>query len=149
MAISGSIGAAWGSICLFQAIFPRAFLPKFRFFLGGLLGGLFQLFDRTPAGHMNTLYAARTSVDSFWKVGVKHGWWKGIRGGDVWLFVAALALVNVVYDVGKATAVRKDSAMMMIKVLRGEIELGLQKKTEQATEATMTEGEEEEEVKGG
>ncbi|EXJ80746.1 hypothetical protein A1O3_07030 [Capronia epimyces CBS 606.96] len=128
MAISGSIGAAWGSICLFQTIFPRSFLPKFRFFLGGLLAGLFQLVDRTPAGHMNALYAARTSVNSLWKVGVKHGWWRGIRGGDVWLFVASLALVNVVYDLGKNTAATQDGALKLIKVLRGEVELGLQKR---------------------
>ncbi|KAJ4523240.1 hypothetical protein HRR78_000736 [Exophiala dermatitidis] len=130
-AISGSIGAAWGSICLFQAIFPRSFLPKFRFFLGGLLAGMFQLFDRTPAGHMNALYAARTSVYSLWKVGVKHGWWRGIRGGDVWLFVASLALVNVVYDLGRHTAAGQDSALKLVKVLRGEVELGLQNKPTQ------------------
>ncbi|KAL2443613.1 hypothetical protein ABEF95_007895 [Exophiala dermatitidis] len=130
-AISGSIGAAWGSICLFQAIFPRSFLPKFRFFLGGLLAGMFQLFDRTPAGHMNALYAARTSVYSLWKVGVKHGWWRGIRGGDVWLFVAFLALVNVVYDLGRHTAAGQDSALKLVKVLRGEVELGLQNKPTQ------------------
>ncbi|KIX02410.1 uncharacterized protein Z518_08351 [Rhinocladiella mackenziei CBS 650.93] len=140
MAISGSIGAAWGSICFFQAIFPRYFLPKFRFVLGGLLGGLFQLFDRTPAGHMNSLYAARTSVDSLWKVGVKHGWWRPIRGGDVWLFVAGLALVNVVYDLGKGTAAGQDRAMSLIKMLRGEVELGLQKKKEKATMTEAVEG---------
>ncbi|KAK6371547.1 hypothetical protein LTS17_008798 [Exophiala oligosperma] len=140
LAISGSIGVAWGSICLFQALLPRAVVPKFRFFLGGFLGGLFQLFDRTPAGHMASLYTARTSVDSLWKVGVKHRWWKGIRGGDVWLFVAALGLVNVVYDLGKDTAAGKDSAMTLIKILRGEIEVGLPQKKKE-------EEEEEEEVK--
>jgi hypothetical protein len=67
-------------------------------------------------------------VDSFWKVGVKHRWWKGIRGGDVWLFVAALALVNVVYDVGQNTPAAKDRAMVLIRVLRGQVELGLQTK---------------------
>ncbi|KAL6246592.1 hypothetical protein RBB50_006830 [Rhinocladiella similis] len=134
LAISGSIGVAWGSICLFQALLPRVVLPKFRFFLGGFLGGMFQLFDRTPAGHMASLYTARTSVDSLWKIGVKHRWWKGIRGGDVWLFVAALGLVNVVYDLGKDTAAGKDSAMTLIKILRGEIEVGLPKKKKEEKE---------------
>ncbi|KAK5230973.1 hypothetical protein LTR72_000153 [Exophiala xenobiotica] len=146
LAISGSIGVAWGSICLWQALFPRAFLPKFRFFLGGMLGGTFQLFDQTPAGHMTTLYTARTSVDSLWKVGVKHGWWKGIRGGDVWLFVAALGLINVVYDLGRDTPAAQDSAMTLIKVLRGEIDIGLPKKKTEVevdvkSEEVQTEGE--------
>jgi hypothetical protein len=140
VAVAGSIGASWGTICLFQIILPRAFLPKFRFFLGGLLGGAFQLFDRTAAGHANSLYAARMSVDSLWKVGVKHRWWKGIKGGDVWVFVASLALVNVVYDLGKDTPAGQDRALALIKVLRGEVELGLRKKHETATEATMTDG---------
>jgi hypothetical protein len=146
LAISGSIGVAWGSICLWQALFPRSFLPKFRFFLGGMLGGTFQLFDQTPAGHMTTLYTARTSVDSLWKVGVKHGWWKGIRGGDVWLFVAALGLINAVYDLGRDTPAAQDSAMTLIKVLRGEIDIGLPKKktevdVEVKSEEVQTEGE--------
>lgn len=143
VAVSGAIGAAWGSICLFQAVFPRSFLPKFRFFLGGLLAGCFQWFDRTPGGHMNSVYAARMSVDSLWKVGVKHGWWRGLRGGDVWLFVASLALVNVVYDLGKNTAAGEDSALKLIKVLRGETDLGLQKKKkeeESEKHATLSEG---------
>jgi len=132
LAISGIIGTSWGSICLFAAILPRSFLPRFRFFLGGLLGGAFQFLDRTPAGHANALYAARTSVDSLWKVGVKHRWWKGIKGGDVWLFVAALTIVNVVFDLGKDTAVGRDRAMMLIRVLRGEFELGLPQKVQTA-----------------
>lgn len=137
-AITGSIGMAWASICLFQIILPRAFIPKFRFFFGGLLGGLFSLADLTPSGHLTSLYTARTSVDSLWKVGVKHRWWKGIKAGDVWLFVAALALENVVYDFGKDTPASEDQAMTMVKVLRGEIELGLPKREQQTSEGTST-----------
>ncbi|KAJ9609490.1 hypothetical protein H2200_005817 [Cladophialophora chaetospira] len=139
IAIAGSIGASWGTICLFQILLPRAFIPKFRFFVGGLLGGMFQLFDRTTYGHANSLYAARTSVDSLWKVGVKHRWWKGVKGGDVWVIVASLALVNVVYDLGRNTKAGEDTVMKLIKVLRGEIELGLQKRKNTAVEATTTE----------
>lgn len=138
LATTGAIGASWGSICLFQIILPRALLPKFRFFLGGSLGGLFQLLDRTPAGHATDMYAARSSADSLWKVGVKRGWWKGFRGGDVWLFVAALALVNVVFDLGQNTNAAGDRAMGLIRVLRGEIELGLQKKRTLSSDATTT-----------
>lgn len=141
VAICGSIGAAWGTICLFQSILPRKFLPQFRFFLGGFLGGMFQLFDTTAAGHVNALYAARTSVDSLWKVGVKRRWWKGIKAGDVWLFVAALALTNVVYDLGRTTAAGQDRAMALIRVLRGEIELGMQEKKQKAAVTTEEEQE--------
>jgi len=128
VAVAGSIGASWGTICLFQMILPRAFIPTFRFFVGGLLGGLFQVFDRTTAGHANALYVARLSVDSLWKVGVKHKWWKGVKGGDVWVLVASLALINVVYDRRNGTAAEHDSTMGLVKVLRGEVELGLPKK---------------------
>ena len=133
IAIAGSIGASWGTICLFQMILPRAFVPTFRFFVGGLVGGLCQLFDRTAAGHANSLYAARTSVDSLWKVGVKHNWWRGVSGGDVWVFVASLALVNAVYDFGKGTPAEQDRAMGLVRVLRGEVELGLPKRTKKKT----------------
>lgn len=140
LATTGSIGMSWASICLFQIILPRAFLPQFRFFFGGLLGGLFQLVDRTPSGHLTSLYTARTSVDSLWKVGVKHRWWKGIKAGDVGLFVAALALVNVVYDLGTGTSASQDQVMGLVKVLRGEIELGLPKKEQETiSEGTTTE----------
>jgi hypothetical protein len=130
MAISGAIGASWGTICLFQAILPRALFPQFRFFLGGLLGGCFQIFDRSSVGHGNTMYAARTSVDSLWKVGVKRRWWRPIKGGDAALFVAALAILNVCADIGGAVA-QKDKSMLLIKVLRGEVELGLQRQKKQ------------------
>ena len=136
VAISGAIGVSWGSICLFANILPRSLLPKSRFFLGGLLGGMFQIVDRTAAGHANAMYASRTSVDSLWKVGVKRRWWRPIKGGDVWLFVACVAVYNVVYDLGRDTEVSKDRSMSIVKLLRGEIEVGLQqeKKADAATE---------------
>jgi hypothetical protein len=126
-AISGAIGASWGSICLFAAIFPRTFLPRSRFFLGGFLGGCFQFLDRTKAGKANSLYAARVSVDSLWKVGVKHGWWKGLQGGDVVVFIAGLALMNAVYEL--QDKVCEDKVMqLLLKALRGELEIGLRGK---------------------
>jgi hypothetical protein len=132
-AISGAIGASWGSICLFAAIFPRAFLPRFRFFLGGFLGGCFQFLDRTAAGRVNALYAARVSVDSLWKVGVKHGWWKGVAGGDVIVFVAGLALLDVVYEL-REKAVEDAGMKMVVKVLRGDVEVGLRGNGEEQLE---------------
>lgn len=122
IAICGAIATSWGSICLFNNILPRKVFPQFRFFLGGLLGGAFAIVDQGASGHENALYATRTSLDSLWKVGKKRGWWKGVKGGDVWLFVAALAAMNVIHD----WHTQKDASMKLVKVLRGETEIGLQ-----------------------
>lgn len=132
-AISGAIGTSWGSICLFAALLPRTFLPRFRFFLGGSLGGCFQFLDRTTAGRANSLYATRVSVDSLWKVGVKHGWWRGVQGGDVLLFVVGLALLNAVYEL-RERAVEDKSIKTMMKILRGEAEIGLGQKGQTQSE---------------
>jgi hypothetical protein len=129
-AISGAIGASWGSICLFATIFPRTFLPKFRFFLGGFLGGCFQFLDRTSAGRANTLYATRVSANSLWKVGVKHGWWRGVKGGDVWVFVAGLVVLNLVYE-ARAEAIDSRAVRGLMRVLRGEAEIGVANKRDE------------------
>jgi hypothetical protein len=97
MFLSLAIGSSWGSICLFQNILPRTFLPTQRFFLGGFIGGLFGFLQRN-GGRGQFLYSARASIDSAWKVGRKRGWWRGVRGGDVWIFVASLAVMNAIYD---------------------------------------------------
>jgi len=89
------------------------------------LGGCFQFLDRTPNGRVNALYAARVSVDSLWKVGVKHGWWRGVKAGDVWVFVAGLAALNVVYETREG-AVDSGVVRWMMRVLRGEAEIGLE-----------------------
>lgn len=124
-AISGAIGLSWGSICLFAAILPRRFLPNFRFFLGGFLGGCCQIFDRTSAGRTNAIYAARVSVDSLWKVGVKHRWWKGIKGGDVLITVASLALLNSIYELQKDERMmqRDQGVWKVLRIFRGEQDL--------------------------
>lgn len=49
-------------------------------------------------GHGHFLYSIRLSIDSVWKVGKKRGWWKGVRGGDVMVIVAGLAVMNVVFE---------------------------------------------------
>ncbi|KPI43185.1 uncharacterized protein AB675_6956 [Cyphellophora attinorum] len=128
-ALTGAIGVSWASICLFQQIFPRKFLPQFRFVLGGFLGGLFQIVEgNSSAGYANSMYAARTSVDSLWKVGVKRGWWRGVKGGDVYVLVAAMAVLNVCWDVGGERLRREQRMLRVLKVLRGEVELGLGEK---------------------
>ena len=67
----------------------------------------------------NFLYCARLSIDSLWKVGVKHGWWKGFKSGDVFVFVASLALLDVVYE-ARPRAVRGSVLRKGMGVVRGD-----------------------------
>jgi hypothetical protein len=116
--LAGAVGTSWGSICALQSIFPRHFLATQRWFLSGFLGGLWAFLDR-KAGRSNFLYSTRLSVDSLWKVGVKRGWWKGVKNGDVLLFVVSLALVNVVYE-REPKAVSSGVVRKGLGVMRGE-----------------------------
>ena len=116
--ISGAIGTSWGSICLFQNIFPRNFLPTQRWFLGGFLGGLWAFLERKN-GRANFMYTARLSIDSLWKVGSKRGWWRGIKNGDVLLFTLSLATINVLYEMSPRS-VNSGVARKGLGVLRGE-----------------------------
>lgn len=58
-------------------------------------------------------------MDSVWKVGVKRGWWKSLKGGDVWLFVAALAVINAVYTKDQ-NAIKGGAVRRVIAGLRGD-----------------------------
>ena len=58
-------------------------------------------------------------MESAWKVGVKRRWWKGIKGGDVWLFVMALATINVIFTKDK-DAVTSGMVRRIAAGLRGE-----------------------------
>ncbi|KAK5001145.1 hypothetical protein LTR66_000113 [Elasticomyces elasticus] len=113
--ITGAIGTSWGSICFFSNYLPRTTLATQRWFLGGFLGGLWAFVVRRGE-RSNFLYSARLSLDSFWKVGVKHDWWKGVKGGDVYVFVASLALLNIVYEARpgavRGGAIRKGMGML-------------------------------------
>lgn len=95
--ITGLIGTSWASVCLMVHYLPRNLLTTRRFYLAGFISGMWAFLDR-KAGRSNFLYVARMSIDSFWKVGVKHGWWKGVKNGDVLLFVASLAIINSIYE---------------------------------------------------
>ena len=61
------------------------------------MGGMWAFVDR-KGGRGQVMYSMRMSIDSFWKAGKKRGWWKGVQGGDIAVFVASLALMNVVYE---------------------------------------------------
>ncbi|PNS15871.1 hypothetical protein CAC42_7977 [Sphaceloma murrayae] len=116
--ITGAIGSAWGSICLFNAVLPRTFLSTQRFFLGGMVGGSWAYVARRGE-RGNFLYCLRLSLDSFWKVGKRRGWWKGVQGGDVLVFTAAMAVLGTVYETRKA-AVRGPVLRKGIAWARGE-----------------------------
>lgn len=116
--ITGAIGTSWGSICLFNNYLPRGMLPTLRWFLGGFLGGLWAYVARNGE-RGNFLYSLRLSIDSLWKVGRKRGWWKGIKNGDVLVFVASLALLNAVYE-GRPAAVKGAVVRKGMGMLSGE-----------------------------
>jgi hypothetical protein len=116
--ITGSIGTSWGSICLFNQILPKGFLPTQRWFLGGFFGGLWAYIARHKE-RGNFLYSLRLSLDSLWKVGRKRNWWRGVKNGDVLVFVASLALLGAVYE-AKPGAVRGPVLRKGMGMLRGE-----------------------------
>ncbi|KAK5736684.1 hypothetical protein LTR17_007188 [Elasticomyces elasticus] len=116
--LTGSIGTSWASICFFSNYLPRNTLPTQRWFLGGFIGGLWAFVARRNE-RSNFLYSARVSIDSTYKVGKKHGWWKGLRGGDVLIFVVSLAVLNIVYE-KDAAAVKGPMIRKALSSLRGE-----------------------------
>ena len=116
--ITGAIGTSWGSICLFQNALPRNVLPTQRWFFGGALGGLWAFLERRN-GRSNFLYSTRLSMDSLWKVGVKRGWWRSVKNGDVLLFVASLAVIQGVYEVDPK-AVNGGVIRKSLGMLRGD-----------------------------
>jgi hypothetical protein len=114
---TGAISTAWASICFFQAYLPRHMLATQRFFLGGFLAGLWGFVERKN-GRGVFLYSARTSVDSLWKVGVKRRWWRAMKGGDLWVFVVALAITGAVYE-KDARAIREGNWRKGVSWIRG------------------------------
>ncbi|KAK0334487.1 hypothetical protein LTR91_007223 [Friedmanniomyces endolithicus] len=116
--LTGAIGTSWASICFFSNYLPRNTLLTQRWFLGGFIGGLWAFVARRNE-RSNFLYSARVSIDSTYKVGKKRGWWRGVRGGDVMVFVASLAVLNLVYEKDPA-AVKGPMVRKALSSLRGE-----------------------------
>ncbi|KAI1097386.1 hypothetical protein F4804DRAFT_327757 [Jackrogersella minutella] len=114
---TGAISTAWASVCFFQTWLPRTFLPTQRFFLGGFLAGMWAWLERKE-GRGVFLYSARASVDSLWKVGTKRRWWRAMKGGDVWLFVLALAITGAVYE-RDAKGIRESNVRKGVSWARG------------------------------
>lgn len=128
--VSGAIGTSWASICLFQSLLPAVVLPTQRFFFSGFLGGLWAFVVKGIARDdiMNTV---RLSIDSLWKVGRKKGWWRGGRGGDVWLFVVGMMAINAVFE-HNPKSIRGGLVRKSLSSLRGE---GLRDPVAEAEEA--------------
>jgi hypothetical protein len=116
--VTGAVGTAWGSVCLMQHLLPGRLLPTKRWVLGGALGGMWAFMER-KTGRGNFLFSARLSMDSLWKVGVKRGWWKGVKNGDVLLFVASLAFAQVIYEINPK-AVNSPIVRKALSMLRGD-----------------------------
>ncbi|KAK4495835.1 hypothetical protein PRZ48_013103 [Zasmidium cellare] len=116
--ITGAIGTSWGSICLFNNTLPRSMLPTQRWFLGGFLGGLWAYVARSEERD-NFMYSFRLSVDSLYKVGKKRRWWRGVKNGDVLVFVMSLAVINFVYE-ARSEAVVGGLNRKLASMMRGE-----------------------------
>jgi hypothetical protein len=97
---------------------PRRVLPTKRWILGGALGGMWAFMER-KTGRGNFLFSTRLSLDSLWNVGVKRGWWKGVKNGDVLLFTASLVLMQVMYE-HDAKSVDSPVVRKVLSLLRGD-----------------------------
>lgn len=115
--ITGALGTSWGFLCLCQHYLPRRFFPRSRFFLAGIIGGLWAAVERKD-GRAGFLYMFRVSVVSAWKVAKKKRWIRPVKAGDVLLFTLALALVNSIYEFDRE-AVNSVVGRKVLASLRG------------------------------
>lgn len=86
-------------------------------YLAGALGGMWAFVHRGQ-GRANFLYALRITIMSVWKTLKKRTGVKGVKGGDVWLFVGALAVINAIYE-RDGGAVTGGAARKVLCSLRG------------------------------
>ncbi|EEH38947.1 hypothetical protein PAAG_01409 [Paracoccidioides lutzii Pb01] len=116
--LSAALGSAWGSVCLFNSLFPRSLLPTQRFYLSGALGGLPFAFLAGEGNRSMFLYFFRVAVDSAWRTGTKRGLWRGCKGGDLFVFVASWALIGVLLE-KNPSAVDEAGVRKVLAWLRG------------------------------
>jgi hypothetical protein len=116
--VGGAIGTSWGAVCAFQALLPATALPTQRWFLGGFLAGMWG-FTVKDSGRSQFLYCLRASAESSWRVGQKRGWWRGVRGGDLAVIVAGLAVVNALVDREGDGVLRSNMLGSGVRFLKG------------------------------
>ncbi|KAF8427900.1 hypothetical protein EV426DRAFT_588846 [Tirmania nivea] len=64
-------------------------------------------------------YTARLALVSLWKTGVKRGWWRGVKNGDVVLFVLGLAAMGAVWEAGGEVGVSEGYVREGLEMLKG------------------------------
>lgn len=96
---------------------PRSTLPTKRFFLSGALGGLPFAF----LGGKRSIYLSifRSAVDSAWKVGVKRGVWKSLKGGELWVIVLTWAAIGSILE-SRPSAVEGKGFRKALTWMRGD-----------------------------
>ncbi|KAE8350398.1 hypothetical protein BDV28DRAFT_40024 [Aspergillus coremiiformis] len=115
--LSASVGSAWGSICLWNSLFPRSVLPTKRFFLSGALAGMPFVFLTNSRNIF--MYFFRTAVDSAWRTGVKRGLWKGWRGGELFIIVLSWALMGSILE-SRPNAVQGRGVRKVLAWMKGD-----------------------------
>ncbi|GAB1209828.1 hypothetical protein APSETT445_008616 [Aspergillus pseudonomiae] len=115
--LSASVGSAWGSICLWNSLFPRSVLPTKRFFLSGAVAGMPFAFLANSRSVFT--YFFRAAVDSAWKTGTKRGLWKGWKGGDLFILVLSWALINSILE-SRPNAVQGRGVRKALAWMKGE-----------------------------
>ncbi|KAG9295018.1 hypothetical protein G9A89_017812 [Geosiphon pyriformis] len=96
--ITMALATSWGLICGFQKIFPNNFIPVSRIYLNGLIGGLW-IFAEDPHRRLDIgIYSLRLSVESMWKLLVKKGVIKPIRGGEVLIFSFGMGILMSIFQ---------------------------------------------------
>ena len=114
--LSVSAGSAWGSLCLWNALFARSTLPTKRFYLSGALAGLPFAFI---TGDKNTyLSVFREALKSASMVDAKRATPRIMRGTDLWLIVTSLAVLGAILD-SRPTAIEGKAMRKGLSWLKG------------------------------
>ncbi|PYI21999.1 hypothetical protein BO99DRAFT_440995 [Aspergillus violaceofuscus CBS 115571] len=115
--LSASAGAAWASICLWNAILPRSTLATQRFFLSGALAGVPFAF----LGPRRSVFLSffRAAIATAWKTAGKRGRWTGWTDGELCVIVASWAVMGCILDAQPA-AVQGKGVRVALAWMRGD-----------------------------
>lgn len=148
--LSAAVGSAWGSLCFWNATFPRTTLPTKRFFLSGFFSGLPFAFLGNSRNIF--MYFFRAAIDSVWKTGVKRGLWKGWAGGELWLIVVSWAAIGAMLEARPSTVqgqgIRKFFAWLKGDGFADPVEVLAKKRARRAAAKREAETEPEVETEG-